>query len=516
MIETEKVKDVIQKIYNQIPQGDGKKYIYRGENKKNKKVCSTLYRHIKEYLPENPNINNNAFLTTIEDEIVEKAKKHFSVETTKIEILSELQHYGGKTNLIDFSRNFYIALFFACDGEPKEKEGRIVLSNCDNIKELELDQSKIMKGLLATKNPSIFSIIDNLKLERTSQILKDLRKSRIDSITDKLSLLENLSEPNLSISNGDFEHIKQLYNTMALEELKIIEPLIQSNRAKFQRSVFIYTPIGYLEETKYSSIVIQAKYKKPILNLLKNSINIHTDTIYNDIHGLIKNENSYLTPTFYFCKGLSYSKKGSYEDAIKSYDEAIFYNPKFIRAFYNIGLTYYCLGKYKEAIENFDEVTKLNAELRLEAFLKKGEIKLKLKKYEKAIEDFDKVIAIFPSHWAAFSHIGSAQLELGKYKEAIINFSYAIEFLLKDANTVLYNEHLKVSEDIHINSNCKAEIQSKLAIIFQNRSGAKNNLKDYEEAILDLEEAKKLYKEAGKSQMVGDCEEIIKKLKKQV
>ena len=31
-----------------------------------------------------------------------------------------------------------------------------------------------------------------------------------------------------------------------------------------------------------------------------------------------------------------------------------------------------------------------------------------------------------------------------------------------------------------------------------------------------IEEAKKLYKEAGKSQMVGDCEEIIKKLKKQV
>ena len=96
MIETEKVKDVIQKIYNQIPQGDGKKYIYRGENKKNKKVCSTLYRHIKEYLPENPNINNNAFLTTIEDEIVEKAKKHFSVETTKIEILSELNTMEGK------------------------------------------------------------------------------------------------------------------------------------------------------------------------------------------------------------------------------------------------------------------------------------------------------------------------------------------------------------------------------------------------------------------------------------
>ena len=39
-------------------------------------------------------------------------------ESVDFEILTELQHYGGKTNLIDFTTDYLIALFFACDGSP--------------------------------------------------------------------------------------------------------------------------------------------------------------------------------------------------------------------------------------------------------------------------------------------------------------------------------------------------------------------------------------------------------------
>ena len=47
-------------------------------------------------------------------------------ETTDFEILTEIQHYGGKTNLIDFTTDYFIALFFACDGHH-DKKGRIIL-----------------------------------------------------------------------------------------------------------------------------------------------------------------------------------------------------------------------------------------------------------------------------------------------------------------------------------------------------------------------------------------------------
>ena len=43
-----------------------------------------------------------------------------------LEILTELQHHGGKTNLIDFTTDYLVALFFACDGN-RDKPGRVIL-----------------------------------------------------------------------------------------------------------------------------------------------------------------------------------------------------------------------------------------------------------------------------------------------------------------------------------------------------------------------------------------------------
>ena len=44
------------------------------------------------------------------------------------EVLDQLQHFGYSTNLIDFTTDYHIALFFACDGKPK-KDGRVILLN---------------------------------------------------------------------------------------------------------------------------------------------------------------------------------------------------------------------------------------------------------------------------------------------------------------------------------------------------------------------------------------------------
>ena len=43
-----------------------------------------------------------------------------------LSIFTQLQHYESQTNLIDFTTDFHIALFFACDGQPGEN-GRVIL-----------------------------------------------------------------------------------------------------------------------------------------------------------------------------------------------------------------------------------------------------------------------------------------------------------------------------------------------------------------------------------------------------
>ena len=112
-----KIREKISEIEEKSASGD---YIYRGEPKRHKKVSSTLYRQYED------DIEAKHFdIEVAQEQMLEDAKDYIH-EKDKIEILTQLQHYGGKTNLIDFTTDYLIALFFACDGFPN-KSGRIIL-----------------------------------------------------------------------------------------------------------------------------------------------------------------------------------------------------------------------------------------------------------------------------------------------------------------------------------------------------------------------------------------------------
>ena len=68
----------------------------------------------------------------VQKEILDEARK-FSEHTDDFEILAEIQHHGGKTNLIDFTTDFYVALYFACSKCPN-KNGRVILLRPGSIK----------------------------------------------------------------------------------------------------------------------------------------------------------------------------------------------------------------------------------------------------------------------------------------------------------------------------------------------------------------------------------------------
>ena len=108
---TSKVWKIIRKIAKKSTDSD---YIYRGEPECFEKVSSSLYREY-DYID----------ITVVERAILDEAKK-FTHETDEFEILTQLQHFGGQTNLIDFTTDYLIALFFACDGSH-DKDGRIIL-----------------------------------------------------------------------------------------------------------------------------------------------------------------------------------------------------------------------------------------------------------------------------------------------------------------------------------------------------------------------------------------------------
>lgn len=83
-------------------------------------------------------------LLEMEKHVVDEARNHLSPRVSNIEVLTDLQHYGRETALIDFTRNIYIALFFACYGSS-DKDGRIILfdkSKTKEKKDVNYDSSK--------------------------------------------------------------------------------------------------------------------------------------------------------------------------------------------------------------------------------------------------------------------------------------------------------------------------------------------------------------------------------------
>ena len=90
---------LIQEIVEKSANGD---YVYRGEPECYPKVSSALYRLYEDVDAEHFAIEE------VQKEILDKARRYTSA-TDELEILAELQHYGGKTNLIDFTTDYHIA-----------------------------------------------------------------------------------------------------------------------------------------------------------------------------------------------------------------------------------------------------------------------------------------------------------------------------------------------------------------------------------------------------------------------
>ena len=291
----QKALEIINNIIEQINKFD-QKFIFRGENKYYDQVSCSLYRAHKEALESlSDEYKSKAFLQ-IQDEMVESAKQYSSESNIlTADIIAQLQHYGGKTSLIDFTQNLHIALFFACHGIPSNtkrksspKHGRLILYPYD---------------------PQIYT----------------------------------------NLSNDDFEEKKQ--NEFCFK------PQPMNSRIVKQESIFVHSPKGFLENTK--TIKIKKEHKPIILAYLKQFHNINEQSIYNDIHGFIANQANYQTATIYHVQGIVHRQKGEFTEAIACYKEAIGLKPNFHEAYNSMGVAYKSLEQYQEAIECYQEAIEI-------------------------------------------------------------------------------------------------------------------------------------------------------------
>ena len=203
------ILEILREIAEKSDRGN---YIYRGEPDSYDRVSSSLWRECEKKIRA-----EDFDIQAIEGLILDSAK-NYTPEQEEIEIWAELQHYGRHTNLIDFTTDSHIALFFACD-RFFDKPGRVLFLG------------------------------------------------------------------------------EEAQNENRVKE----KPQNPRNRIIAQKSVFIRPPTGVVKPDDV--ITIPARLKQPILNYLEKHHGISTKTIYNDLHGFIRNQDTHQIASIEFYVG---------------------------------------------------------------------------------------------------------------------------------------------------------------------------------------------------------------------
>ncbi len=323
MNENDQLNSVLEKIQEIVKLSANGDYLYRGEPECYKKVSSGLYREYSNIEAENFDIE------AVQEEILEAAKSYTS-QTDYFEILTELQHYGYNTNLIDFTTNYNIALFFACDSSP-DKDGRIILLRKTNSYIVE-PQSPVNR-IIAQK--SIF-----------------VRPSKGFIEPDETVLIPNqLKQPLLEyLRNCQDITAETIYND--LHGFIRYQNVHQSAYAEF------FTGLTYQKED-YSKAI---KYYSKAIELNPQMVESYNNrgiaySENDEVERAIKDYNRAieLNPnkaSFYSNRGVAYNKKGENVRAIKDYNKAIELNPELAQAYFYRGIYWLHLRKWQEAKSN--------------------------------------------------------------------------------------------------------------------------------------------------------------------
>ena len=121
---TENAFNRFLELIREIVESSGKgNCIYRGEPEHYDKVASAPYRPSSpsKFDPGDSDLERSIIetLKNVRNHIQDNEKDDF-------EHLAVTQHYGGQTDLIDFTTDYKIALFFACNGFH-ENDGRVIV-----------------------------------------------------------------------------------------------------------------------------------------------------------------------------------------------------------------------------------------------------------------------------------------------------------------------------------------------------------------------------------------------------
>ena len=332
----------------------GRLLVYRGLCDDSFEVSATAYRRLTESQKKSPSpaLIENYIKQLLNDAGLRGLRRVQDRSFSDLELLSELQHHGAATCLIDFTTNPLIALWFACREKP-ERPGKVVA--------------------MATDNTDFFSTVSFSDLEKSIE---------------------------------KFLHENKLWKW---------EPGLVSNRILTQQSVFVFGR-GKIEERYYEKIAIDSRSKEIIRNLLREKFGITEQHIFSDFTGFALSnapDRPYSDNTLdhYLNLGIEFSLRNDFQNAIDTCNRAIDLYPDDSMLYFVRGNAKCNLGNYQEGITDYDKATKISPRFTY-AYNNRGNAKCALGYHKDGIADYDKAIEITPQHADAYNNRGIAESKI--------------------------------------------------------------------------------------------------------
>ena len=372
-------------------------FVFRGEPKYYPEISSSLYREYKTLLE--PFGADGFDIRHVQEEIIGDAAR-YAGDLTPLDLLSQLQHYGHPTNLIDFTTDYLIALFFACASESAD-DGRVILLDTET----------------------------NLPFRMRSP----------------------------------------------------------ANRIKAQKSVFVNPPSGVVNPDYM--IRIPRDLKLPILAHLRMYHEVSAQTIYDDIHGFIKNANIHRSAYAEFHIGGLYLNQGNLEEALTRYNRSIELNGYETASFVNRAATFARMGKYDEAIRDYSHAITLDHQ-DARAYRDRGQIHLDTGQLEFAEKDFSEAIRLDERLDDAYIGRAASRAHRGDFEGAIPDLNFVID--LNPENSAAYSGRGAAFAATGNNQSalldlCTAiEIDPNNGAAYMGRALLDFNMGEYQDAVEDL------------------------------
>ena len=290
-------------------------YLFRGVPNAEYRIQASAYRR-----PKKEDRNFEKFLQINRDLITDARLRGHGErdgrELGDLEILAQLQHFGAATCLIDFTRNAQVALYFACEKDPKWEKRSQDSGNPPDGK------------VYATRN-------DPLKLKK---VTPNLLKEKVDYFFPRFQ---------------PYGRDRQLYHW---------EPGYQNNRIIAQHSVFVF---GDYEFDENDACIVEESCKENILIELERVSGITPTILYPDFDGfasLHREGRPYteLSASDYFRRAERAYSEAQYEEAIANYDKVIELDPQDSEAYEWRAVAKIQLGRDQEAIDDYNKMIGLD------------------------------------------------------------------------------------------------------------------------------------------------------------